>query len=76
MHMPLARTTIRLETQLKKAAEKRALELDLSFQALLEKALRSYLRQDSKVQAKKLVFKARDLGKPLDQLTRDDIYAD
>ncbi|HYD34747.1 MAG TPA: hypothetical protein VD999_01625 [Vitreimonas sp.] len=74
--MQLIRTTIRLRPQLKKAAEMKALKLNMTFQALLEKAIEAYLSQESRQQAQKLVFKARDLGTPLDQLDREAIYAD
>jgi len=54
----------------------KALRLDITFQALLERAIKSYLSQESLHQAKKLVFKDKDLGTPLDQLDREAIYAD
>lgn len=74
--MQLIRTTVRLRPQIKKAAELKALKLNVTFQALLEKALEMYLNQESRRHARKLVFKARDIGAPLDQLDREAIYAD
>lgn len=74
--MQLTRTTLRLDPPLKKAAQQRALELDISFQALMQRALREYLETEGEKDAKKIVFHAKDLGVPLDNLTREDIYAD
>ncbi|HEX7017540.1 MAG TPA: hypothetical protein VF209_01375 [Patescibacteria group bacterium] len=74
--MQLSRTTVRLRPQLKKAAELKALNLNLTFQALLEKALEMYLSQESRRQAKKIVFHARSVGTYPETLTREDIYAD
>jgi len=76
MHMQLLRTTVRLSPPLKKAAEKKAFEMNTTFQALLEKALESYLQQDSRRSAQKLIFRDRNLGVPLDELNREDLYAD
>ncbi len=70
----LVRTTLRLKEYLKKNAEKKALEDDVSLQAIFNQALEEYLTKDAKKQAKKIVFKTHDLGVPLDNLTRDDIY--
>jgi len=74
--MQLARTTVRLHPQIKKAAEMKALELDMTFQAFLEKAIEIALRQESHRSALKLVFKDRNMGVALDQLDREDIYVD
>jgi len=74
--MHLIRTTVRLNPPLKKAAEMKALELNITFQALLERAVEKYLQYESSQKAKKLVFKSRSMGSPLDDLTREDIYAD
>lgn len=73
--MKMVATTLRIEENLKKAAEQRALDLGISFQALFNRALESYLQSDSQEHAKKIVFLAQDLGMPLDNLTRDDFYA-
>lgn len=73
---PLSRTTVRLHPQLKKAAETKALELDITFQDLFNDALHAYLKDLSHKKAKKIVFHSQDLGVPLDNLTREDIYAD
>jgi hypothetical protein len=74
--MQLIRTTIRLKAPLKQAAEKKALELNVSFQTLLHQALESYLKHESRRKAQRIVFHAQDLGVPLDKLSREDIYAD
>lgn len=74
--MQLIRTTVRFRQPLKRAAEQKALELSITFQALLERALEKYLQQESYHKAQKLVFRDKNIGVPLDQLTREDIYAD
>jgi hypothetical protein len=45
-------------------------------QALFNDALAQYLNKVSKKKAKKLVFKSKDIGQPLDNLTREDILVD
>jgi len=74
--MQLTRTTVRLRAPLKKAAEMKALELDITFQAILEQALELFLRQESHQKTQKIIFKDRNMGVNLDQLNREDIYAD
>ncbi len=74
--MQLLRTTVRLHPALKKTATAKALELDISFQDLLGKALEDYLRNGSRQKARKIVFQSRSLGRPLDNLDREKIYAD
>lgn len=74
--MNLQRTTVRLEPTLKKAAERKALELDITFQDLFSEALRQYLQKKAFTKAKKLVFHTQSLGTPLDNVSREDLYAD
>ncbi len=74
--MYLTRTTVRIEPGLKKAIQAKALELNINFQTLFNQALRTYLDQLAQHKAEKLVFKSRDLGIPLNNLSREDIYAD
>ncbi len=74
--MQLVRTTIRLNSQLKKIAEHKALEENRSLQEIVNSALQRYLEEEGKKEAKKIVFKTHHLGKPLDNLTRDDYYQD
>lgn len=74
--MQLVRTTLRLPQPLKKAAERRALEDDMTFQALVHRALDDYLTSTAKRKVRPLVFHTYDLGVPLDNLTRDDVYPD
>lgn len=74
--MQLIRTTLRIKTNLKKAAEKRAVEEDISLQDIFNQALEDYLDKKALGKAKKLVFKTHDLGKPLDNLRRSDYYAE
>lgn len=70
----LMRTTLRIEEDLKRIAEHKALEENTTLQEIFNKALESYLQTEAKKKAKKIVFKTHDLGVPLDNLTRDDIY--
>lgn len=72
--MQLIRTTLRLKENLKKQAEKKALEENTSLQTIFNRALELYLDQKAKHQAKKIIFKTHNLGAPLDNLTRDDFY--
>jgi hypothetical protein len=72
--MNLTRTTLRLNTDLKRAAEKRALEEDTTLQAVLNEALEQYLGNQAKKIAQKIVFRTHDLGQPLDNLSRADYY--
>lgn len=70
----LIRTTLRIKENLKKSAEHKALEEDTSLQEILNRALAHYLEKEAKTEAKKLIFKTHNLGKPLDNLRRTDYY--
>ena len=72
----LVRTTLRIHENLKKTAEKKALDMDTTLQDLFNQALAQYLEQDAKKQAKRIVFKTHNLGSALDNLTRNDYYSD
>lgn len=72
--MQLVRTTVRLNEQLKKIAERKALDENKSLQEILNRALEIYLEEEGKKEAKRIVFKTHNLGKPLDNLTRADYY--
>lgn len=72
----LVRTTLRLKENLKKAAEKKALQDDVTLQGIFNRALEEYLDKDARKKAKKIIFKTHHLGNPLDNLTRDDFYPD
>lgn len=72
----LIRTTLRLKENLKKTAEKKALEDNTTLQEIFNRALENYLQQEAKKEAKKIVFKSYHLGKKLDNLTRSDYYPD
>lgn len=74
--MQLIRTTLRLKEDLKKRAEKRALEENTSLQAIFNTALELYLDQQARRQAKKIVFKTHNLGVALDNLRRENFYPD
>jgi len=72
----LVRTTLRIKENLKKSAEQKALQDDVTLQEVFNRALEHYLENEAKKEAKKIVFKTHDLGVPLDNLTRDDFYDD
>lgn len=72
--MQLTRTTLRIKTELKKQAEKLAIEEDKSLQDIFNLALEKYLINKAERKVKKLIFYTHDLGASLDNLTRDDIY--
>lgn len=70
----LVRTTLRIEENLKKTAEHKALQDDTTLQDIFNRALSRYLEMESRKEAKKIVFKTHDLGKPLNSLRRADYY--
>lgn len=70
----LIRTTLRLKEGLKRNAEKKALEDNVTLQEVFNKALEGYLESQAKIKAKKIVFKTHNLGKALDNLRRSDFY--
>lgn len=70
----LKRTTLRINENLKRAAELKALRYNLTLQEIFNRALELYLTEDAKKEAKRIVFKTHDLGEPLDNLTRNDFY--
>lgn len=72
----LVRTTLRIKEHLKKSAQQKALQDDVTLQEVFNRALEHYLENEAKKEAKKIVFKTHDLGVPLDNLTRDDFYDD
>ncbi len=72
----LVRTTLRLNENLKKTAEKKALQDDVTLQEIFNRALEEYLEKNARCEAKKIIFKTHSLGEPLDNLTRDDFYPD
>ena len=72
--MQLIRTTLRLKENLKKRAQKKAFDENVSLQAIFNRALEAYLDQQAKRQARKIIFKTHDLGVNLDNLRREDFY--
>lgn len=72
----LVRTTLRINENLKRSAEQKALHMNITLQDIFNEALAQYLEYDAQKQAKKIVFKTHDLQEPLDNLTRDDYYSD
>lgn len=69
----MVRTTLRLDSHLKKAAEKRAYEQEVTLQAIFNQALEEYLNRSAQQQAK-LLFHSHNLGQSLDNLRRQDYY--
>ena len=74
--MQLIRTSLRLKENLKKRAEKKAFDENVSLQTIFNRALDTYLDQKAKREASRIIFKTHHLGTPLDNLTRDDFYPD
>jgi len=72
----LIRTTLRLKENLKKDAERKALEDNTTLQEIFNLALYQYLDKDAKKKAKKIVFRSKHLGTTLDNLRRADYYSD
>ena len=70
----LIRTTLRIKENLKKTAERKALQEDITLQEVFNSALEFYFEKEAKAEAKKIVFKTHDLGEPLDNLKRADYY--
>ena len=70
----LTRTTLRIQENLKKYAEHKALQEDITLQEVFNRALEYYLENEAKKEAKKIIFKTHDLGQPLDNLKRADFY--
>lgn len=74
-HQKLVRTTLRLKADLKKEAERFALDEGLTLQEVFNSALKMYLMKTSKKKAEEIVFPNLKLGK-MDKITRDDIYGE
>ncbi len=70
----IARTTIRLDKELKYLVEKMALEQGIRQQDVIRNALRLYLRNRSRKEAKRIILPRHDLGVKLDKITRNMIY--
>ncbi len=70
----IARTTIRLDKELKYLVEKMALEQGIRQQDVIRNALRTYLRTQSQKEAKRIILPRHDLGVKLDKITRKMIY--
>ncbi len=72
----LVRTSLRINENLKRIAEQKALNMHITLQDIFNDALAQYLEHDAQKQAKKIVFKTHDLGVPLDNLKRADYYSE
>ena len=72
----LVRTTLRIKENLKKNAQRQALQDDITLQEVFNRALEHYLESQAKKEAKKIIFRTHNLGKPLDNLTRKDYYSE
>ena len=70
----LVRTTLRIKEDLKRTAQRKALQDDVTLQEIFNQALEHYLEKEAELEAKKIVFKTHDLGKPIDNLKRADYY--
>ncbi len=74
LSMNLTRTTLRLDTSLKRAAQKQAYDEDTTLQAIFNDALRQYFDKQAKKKAHDIVFRSRNIGSGLDHLERGDYY--
>ena len=72
----MVRTTLRIEEGLNKQVEFRAVKKSTAFQAIVNHALRDNLTNAAHKRAKLLVLPKFNLGVPLDNLTRDEIYGE
>lgn len=72
----LVRTTLRIKEHLKKSAELKALQENITLQDIFNRALGEYLEKGARKKAKGITFRTHHLGEPLDNLTRDDFYPD
>lgn len=72
--MKLVRTSLRVKSELKKAAEKYAFSEETTLQNIFNNALEEYLKTKTRQKAKELIFRSHSFGVPLDNLTRDDYY--
>ena len=70
----LIRTTLRIEENLKRTAELKALDEDTTLQAIFNRALEEYLKNQAKKKSKKIKFITHNLGTALDNLRRKDYY--
>lgn len=70
----MTRTTLRLDDNLKREAELKALRDNTTLQKLFNEALAQYLESSGRNKARKIVFRTHDLGEALDNLSRGDYY--
>lgn len=70
----LVRTTLRIKEHLKKGAEEKALQDDITLQEVFNRALEDYLQKEAKKEAKRIVFKTHNFGVPLNNLRRKNYY--
>ncbi len=74
--MQLIRTTIRLPQQMKTAVEITAIKQRTTFQPIVTQAISQYMQKNTTKNLKKIKFMSKNLGSSLDNLTREEIYAD
>lgn len=72
--MKKIRTTLKIEENLKKEAELRALKKGTTLQNIFNKALKQYLNKENKKTAKKIVFQDAPIDKKMGNLSRQEIY--
>lgn len=74
--MQLVRTSLKIKKGLKSEAEKIAREKETTLQNVFNDALEKYIFEHSRKKAKRLWIPTIDLGVPLDNIARSDIYGD
>ena len=72
--MNVTRTTLRINSSLKRAAERQAAEEETTLQSVFNDALEQYLENKAVAKAAKIAFHTHDIGEPLDTLRRGDFY--
>jgi len=72
--MKKVRTTLKIEENLKTQAELKAVKERITLQDIFNNALRSYLREQTKKDVKKLVFHDKAIDKNMGNLSRNEIY--
>ena len=74
--MLIQRTTLKLDQEVYKLAKKRAIDKEINFQELVNRALKRYLQVEEKETARKKKFRFGnfDLGGLKGKLDRESIY--
>lgn len=72
--MKTIRTTLRIEEHLKKAADKKAIDLNTTLQQIFNDALRAFIEGLNKKKADDLIFIDKPVDKRIGELKRSNYY--